>query len=159
MAEDSPLQRAGSARSSPPSSDDDLLMVELTPEARDLAALIAKAKAVDRAVAKARVQAKAKRNAPGLIVRAPPPPEPPTRGAADSLIVNQIDANQVRILTTIAMDCKNEIAAMRRDIIALKADVKRLEKERQWWRNWHLKWVPFFRRWRDDEAEAMQEDD
>ena len=99
----------------------------------------------------------------------PPPPSsddalmaeaPPTKVTDDTSI------DHVRKMTTVATACAAENAAMHQQIAnlqvdvsrldrerqRLQADVPRLEDERQWWRTWHKKWGPLFRRRRNEEA-------
>ena len=56
-------------------------------------------------------------------------------------------AERVEFLTACISNMQNEMNE-------LKEQVKILEQERQWWRHWHIKWGPFFRRWRDGAAGA-----
>ena len=74
--------------------------------------------------------------------RPPPPPSEPLPNESASVGMVMAFADRVMVLQT-------EHAHMQQQIEQFKADVERLESERQWWRRWHLKWGPLFRRWRD----------
>ena len=74
-----------------------------------------------------------------------PPPPPPSDGA---LFV------QVQALTDRVTALQTENARMQQQIARLQGGVERLDSERQWWRRWHNKWGPFFRRWRDGDDQG-----
>ena len=77
-----------------------------------------------------------------------PPPPPPlmTPGSAGL-------ADSVQVLMTRVAALEAERNEMDDEIEKLRAQVRVLESERQWWRRWHIKWGPWFRAWRDGTSE------
>ena len=84
-----------------------------------------------------------------MTVLGPPPPPPTTlETVADS--VQALSAK----LRAAALEIEQR--KMGDEIEKLQAQVKVLEENRQWWRRWHLKWGPLFRRWRDGNNQSIE---
>ena len=82
-----------------------------------------------------------------MTVLGPAPPPPPTNLGCVVL------ADPVQMLMARVAALEAEQSEMDDQIEKLRAQVKVLESERQWWRRWHIKWGPFFRAWRDGTSE------